>query len=124
MSKGYPKTIALPGQVLDAYLACVVSTTGQVARSLCECSIEDAFVGSILQEPLIQSQMQWPRLSPGTIVDISLVWQRAYITGESHLNHINTHLFLTYLSILARIVGKLQLHACNVIESCHILLAS
>ena len=77
MEKRDTKAILLLGQVLRANLARVVATARQVACGLGECSCEEAFVGALLQEPLVQLQVERPRQSPSTIVNIFLVQREA-----------------------------------------------
>ena len=81
VTKRDSKAILLPGQVLHVNLAHVVATARQVSRGLGECSGEEAFVGALLQEPLVDLQVERPRQSLRAIVNISLVEREAWLTG-------------------------------------------
>ena len=81
VAKRDTEAILLPGQVLCVNLARVVATARQVARGLGECSGKEAFVGALLQEPLVDLQVERPRQSPSAIVNISLAEREAWLTG-------------------------------------------
>ena len=102
MAKRDTKAILLPAQVLRVNLARVFATARQVARGLSKCSGEEAFIGALLQEPLVDLQVEWPRQSPSAIVNISLVQREAWLAGQSWFERVDITIFYLPLHADAR----------------------